>query len=66
MAGAGHRLGATCRDVNTTSRPRVNDTEAMDWIAANLNKLVWTPDTLDLIADIVRQTGREVLDSHFG
>jgi hypothetical protein len=41
----------------------VVDAEALDAIAAGLSGREWTPDTLDIIAGIIRNTGREVLDN---
>lgn len=40
----------------------LNDSEAMEMIAAILSSASWRADTLDEIADIVTQTGRDVLD----
>lgn len=40
----------------------MTDTEALDRIARVLDAESWSPDTLDDIAVIVRQTGREVKD----
>jgi hypothetical protein len=40
-----------------------SDKDAMDAIHRLLDGREWSPDTLDEIANIVRQTGREVRDS---
>jgi hypothetical protein len=40
----------------------MNDTQAMDHITAIMNAVEWNADTLDNIADIVRDTGRNIDD----
>ena len=39
------------------------DTEALDTIADIMSGNEWSADTLDHIAEIVRMTGRDILDS---
>lgn len=41
----------------------LRDDQAMELIRSAMSGLEWSPDTLDTIADIVRLTGREILDS---
>jgi hypothetical protein len=40
-----------------------SDESAMDEIAKLMSATDWSPDTLDEIASIVRETGREILDT---
>jgi hypothetical protein len=40
----------------------LSDAKAMDLIRAEMSAVMWTPDTLDVIAAYVRGTGREILD----
>lgn len=39
------------------------DTDALDTIAELMSGVEWDPDTLEAIADIVRSTGRVILDT---
>lgn len=41
----------------------MTDTEAMDEIKEIMSGNEWSPDTLDSIAELVKETGREIEDS---
>jgi hypothetical protein len=40
----------------------MKDKQALDRIRDILDRQVWDADTLDAIADVVRQTGRKIRD----
>lgn len=46
--------------------PIPRDTRVLDNIASVMNGQVWSPDTLSLIADILRAAGRPIVDSSTG
>ena len=41
----------------------MDDTKAMDEITKIMSGQEWSPDTLDYIAEVVRETGREIKET---
>jgi hypothetical protein len=58
--------GMSDSEVNDLGRERgtsiMSEINALDTIAATLNEGDWSPDTLNTIAEIIRDTGRSVED----
>lgn len=49
--------------MSTDANRQRSDESAMDEITKLMSATDWSPDTLDEIAGIVRETGREILDT---